>query len=123
MSKTIFQASFHGLPPTINHYYFHRTGHAFKRPEAQKWQHDTCIDFALKYANQAPYYNPVELFISFTTKDKKRWDIDNRVKILQDCLTLANIIHDDSQILSLHVKRSFGSTTKTFLRLTEYYNE
>lgn len=120
MSKTILNATIPGLPPTINHYYYHRAGPAFKKPEAQRWLYDTSLEFALRYAKKEPYTKPVELFITFMTSDKRRWDIDNRVKILQDALMYSDVIKDDSQILSLHVKRIFGTQTQTFIKLQEY---
>lgn len=67
-----------------------------------------------------PNTSRLELAIEFIVKDKRRWDIDNRVKALQDCLISAGILKDDSQIDSLHVIRSHSNTASTHLRLSEY---
>ena len=52
-----------------------------------------------------PYLKPVKLYIIFQTNDKRHWDIDNRVKVIQDCLQLAEIIKDDTQVDFLCVER------------------
>ncbi len=46
----------------------------------------------------------VEVYYEFYFPDKKKRDIDNRLKILNDCLEAAGVIRDDSQI----VKGSFS---------------
>ena len=48
---------------------------------------------------------PVCLSILFETSNRRSWDVDNRVKALQDCLSAAGVIHDDTQIEELHVKK------------------
>ncbi len=69
--------------------------------------------------SQQQYTKPVELFIKFFTNNKKRWDIDNRVKALQDCLSIAGVIRDDTQIDELHVKREYSSEMGTEIILSE----
>ena len=61
----------------------------------------------------------VAVFITFYTNNKRRWDIDNRVKALLDCLEKADIIQDDSQIDALLIKREHGKKTATKIILCE----
>ena len=65
----------------------------------------------------------LELYITFQTNDHVRWDIDNRVKALQDCLKLAGVIKDDSLINVLHVERTYGNSKSTKIILKECLHE
>lgn len=110
----------HGLPPTVNHSYSSHGKFRYKTFDCKKYQKITAQTLRLAWNNREPYSKPVQLFITFFTNDHKRWDIDNRVKALQDCLNLAGIIKDDSQINLLHVERSFGTAKSTHLILKEF---
>ena len=57
------------------------------------------------------------LSLVFTAPNKRRWDIDNRVKAIQDCLARAGIIKDDTQIDKLEAERVYGKEAKTRLIL------
>ena len=100
-----------GLPPTVNHLY--RTGgrHRYKTSEGAAYQEATAAEMrAQREALPArhcrgPYLGPVALHIVMTARSRRRWDLDNRVKAVQDCLQMAGIIKDDSQITELIVRR------------------
>lgn len=47
----------------------------------------------------------VEIFYTFYFPDKKKRDIDNRLKILNDCLEEAGVIADDNLITDGHFKK------------------
>ena len=64
------------------------------------------------------YDGAVSLDVKFRVKDRRRWDIDNRLKVLQDCLMTGGVIEDDSQIKELHVKRERTGDTGTYIILT-----
>ena len=104
-----------GLPPTVNHMY--RTGYKsrYKTLEVREYQLYAVNRIREAWAGQKALCGRLELFITFKTDDKRRWDIDNRVKALQDCLSIAGVIQDDSQVDALHVKRVYGKEKGTCL--------
>lgn len=107
-----------GLPPTVNHYY--RTsshGWRYKTSSGRKYQERTISTLEQNWQGRPAYTGDVELRIEFTAKSRRKWDIDNRVKALQDCLSLAGIIEDDSQVQILHVERRKGKTDSTHLKI------
>ena len=63
------------------------------------------------------YGGAVSLDVKFRVRDRRRWDIDNRLKALQDCLMSGGVIEDDSQIEELHVKREHTGTVGTYITL------
>lgn len=103
-----------GLPPTVNHLYrTSRNGVRYKTPQGKEWQAFTAAIMAKAKTNRAPYGGDVALEIVFRTADRRRWDLDNRVKALQDCLAMAGVIEDDRQIQRLHVERQVWTHTAT----------
>lgn len=120
-----------GLPPTVNHLY--RTGgrHRYKTPEGAAYQEATAAEMrAQREALPArhcrgPYLGQVALHIVMTARSRRKWDLDNRVKAVQDCLQMAGIIKDDSQITELVVRRDplpklDRTTIKVMTRGDEY---
>ena len=73
-----------------------------------------------EWKTRQPIRTSLEIRIEFTTKDHRKWDIDNRIKPLQDCLERAGVIENDRQIESLHVKRKYGDRNATHITLLEY---
>ena len=116
--KILLDVEIDGLPPTVNHLYRTRNGHRYKTPEARNWQEDT-TQLLLANSKCECYKKSVSLIIIFQTNNRRKWDIDNRVKALQDCLSKAKIIKDDAQIQELKVKREYGDKVSTRIILTE----
>ena len=100
-----------GLPPTVNHLYRSANGHRYKTAEGKAYQESAAYEMRAQRAAlpakraQGTYLGPVALHIIMTTRTRRRWDLDNRVKAVQDCLMMAGIIKDDSQIDELVVRR------------------
>ena len=107
----LIDVTLEGLPPTVNHLYRSANGHRYKTVEGKAYQEMTAYEMRAQRAAlpakraQGPYLGPVALHIIMTTRTRRRWDLDNRVKAVQDCLMMAGIIKDDSQIDELVVRR------------------
>ena len=105
-----------GLPPTVNHMYRNARGRRFRTEECREYQ-QRIVEELTSHWHGVPFEGRLALIISFTTKDRRRWDIDNRLKALQDCLEMAGIIKDDSQIDFISVERVHGRANRTSLTL------
>ena len=115
----LLEMELEGLPPTVNHLYLQHGGRRYKSPDGRAYQERVCADMRRQWA-QEPYSGHAELRITYRTRDKRRWDIDNRVKALQDCLVMSGILKDDSQIRRLVVERTESDVTATRLLLSKY---
>ena len=64
---------------------------------------------AIQEAHLVPYTfeGRTILNVKFFVAEKRKWDMDNRLKALQDCLQMAGIIKDDSQIDSIKADREW----------------
>ena len=117
-----------GLPPTVNQMY--RTSKTCVRYKTQKAKdYQRYAVKAMQAAHLVPYTfkGRVVLNVKFYDSEKRKWDLDNRLKVLQDCLQLAGIIKDDSQIDFLNVEREKYSgesrTSITVISLIEVSSE
>ena len=108
-----------GLPPTVNHMY--RTGNRsrYKTLEVREYQQYVVNRLRDEWNGRKAMDGRIDVRITFTADNKRRWDIDNRVKALQDCLSMAGVIRDDSQVDSLHVERCYGNEKATHMTVQE----
>ena len=109
-----------GLPPTVNRMYRGLRGHRYKPKSVMEYQKRTTARMREAWGTREAYSDTVALYVKFKTDNRRRWDIDNRVKALQDCLSAAGVIVDDGQIYMLHVERVQGVTTSTEITLTRH---
>ncbi|HWT40943.1 MAG TPA: RusA family crossover junction endodeoxyribonuclease [Dongiaceae bacterium] len=92
------------LPPTINHYYGQRPrGGRYIKPAGQAFRQEVAEIVA--QAGYKTIEGRVSLFVAIYPADRRRQDIDNRAKSLQDALTSAGVWLDDEQIDELHMVR------------------
>ena len=122
--RTLARVELTGLPPTVNHLYrTSQNGVRYKTPQGREWQALTAAIMATAKTNRKPYSGDVALEVLFQTADRRRWDLDNRVKALQDCLAMAGVIEDDRQIQRLHVERQAGPKTSTIVTVLEIQHD
>ena len=118
--STLISIWLDGLPPSVNHLYKYGNKRAYISAEARTWQKYAAAAMKLNYnKNAVPSGAPVKVKIRFITSDNRRWDIDNRLKSLLDCLMKAGIILDDSQVHALDMRRENIKEAKvqTFIEL------
>ena len=90
------------FPPTSNHMW----GYAGKRKYLKKEAHE----FRAKVTEaaieaKAKIHGRLAIFIALYPSSRRKFDIDNRVKAVQDALQLAGVFLDDEQIDFLWVVR------------------
>lgn len=115
--SVLISAELEGIPPTVNHLYRNYRNRRYKTASGREYQEHVTKILHRKWKNQPPVITPVELRIIFTTNDRRKWDVDNRVKALQDCLSMAGIIKDDRQVEILHVERKYGEKQCTYMEV------
>ena len=118
-----------GLPPSVNNSYraarSKGAGHClfYKKREVKKWQ--AMAVTKLKEASEGycvPFTGKLKLSIACYTKNKRRMDVDNRIKAVQDCLQSSGLIKDDSQIWDLRAVRIMTEESEfTVIELSQYY--
>ena len=120
--KNLISIWLDGLPPSVNHLYKFANKRAYINAEARTWQRYAANAIKLQRdKNKTPSGAPVSVFIRFISPNKRRWDIDNRLKSLLDCLAKAEIIFDDCQIHSLEMRRENikGAQAMTYIEVKE----
>ena len=126
----LLSLEFEGLPPTVNTMYRNSGSRRYKRQAVEDWQEDIAgmlsekwqapvKDYSLGINIKRPYSKRACVNIEFTVKDKRNWDIDNRIKSLLDCLEIAGVLLNDNQIDGLNVRRHRGDKNKTKITLLE----
>lgn len=116
--SVLMAVEFEGIPPTVNHLYRSYRNRRYKTASGREYQKQVTEILRKKWRKQPPVTSPIELRIIFTTNDRRKWDIDNRVKALQDCLSMAGIIGDDMQVEILHVERKYGEKQVTYMEVS-----
>ena len=126
--KTLVEAEIPELPPSVNAMWrstYGKGGRTYKPKPVKDWQ--TCateiIRQDFKRRGLPQYEGLVFLSITVITASRRRMDIDNRVKCLQDCLEPAGVVGDDSQIWDLRVRRRMGNKDLVRVRVVTISEE
>ena len=106
------------MPPSVNRMYRNGRGGRYKRPEVEEWQSDIARQLREKWGKLRPYTGEVEVRVQFTVNNRRRWDIDNRLKALLDCFEMGGVIKDDTQISGIIAKRVEGETSQTQIEVS-----
>lgn len=91
------------LPPTINTYYGARGNTRYIKPAGVKFRRDVAEIVAA--AGHPTINGRVALYVAIHPADRRKQDLDNRSKALQDALTHAGVWLDDEQIDELTLVR------------------
>jgi len=88
------------FPPSANRYWRHARGRTFLSKEAREYRSQIVTMVHIE-----PVQGQLVVRIDYYPSDKRRWDLDNRIKQLLDALQHAGVYHDDGQICDLHAVR------------------
>ena len=109
--SVLIEVEIKGLPPSVNKMY------GVSRHGKFKWQAQAVTEIQRKRTSRSVYTGDVELSIILYSNSRRRWDVDNRVKALQDCLQFAGVVENDAQVQKLTVERVYGNSEKTFVKV------
>lgn len=92
------------LPPSINHYWG-QSGHRRYVSKAGKLFKEQVQDYVIEYRVPKLGAARLEFQVYLYPKDRRKQDIDNRIKALWDALADAGVFDNDEQIDILIVQR------------------
>jgi len=112
-------ATIPGLPPSLWKAYHERPhGHGkCLTGEARAWCEFAAVHLA-RCRPREPISCLVRLDILLVGRDERRWDVENRVKVLSDLLTRMGFWLDDSQVWDLRVRRELGRAERTAVEIS-----
>lgn len=117
----LFELELAGLPPSVNQMYrTGRSGNRYKKPEVSEWQDEIAGVIREAWGKDRPYTEEVEVHVLFRVKGSRRWDVDNRLKALLDCLQEGGAIKDDAQISGIIAAKKRGEEDRTKIAMYEY---
>ena len=92
------------LPPTVNTYYRNFHGRTILSKAARDYK-QTVKEYVL--LNKIPSFGDARLqaIITIFSKDRRKQDLDNRLKSLLDSLGNASVFDDDSQFDKIEIGR------------------
>lgn len=96
-------------PPSVNHYWRRVLVSGKPRTLLSKEGRDYKIKAVDAVKNQrhghsVPLSGRIAISVTLFPPDKRRYDLDNRIKAIQDSLTAAGVWEDDNQVKVLHLE-------------------
>ena len=119
--KALAEFTIWSLPPTVNNLYGRLPRTVYKKSEVREWQIETISSMRKEWGAKPAIKTLLELRIEFTSRTHRKWDVDNRIKPLQDCLERAGVIKNDAQIWRVEAERKIGSCDSTWVQVVEYH--
>lgn len=90
------------MPPTLNHMWGMSGKRKYLKKEAHQFR-EAVVEEAIR--TKAKISGRLAIFIALYPSSRRKFDIDNRIKAVQDALQLAGVFLDDEQIDFLWVVR------------------
>ena len=72
--------------------------------KGREYKQDVCAALTPQLAGQLPALHDLKMLVVLYPPNRRKIDLDNRLKALQDALEEAKVFEDDSQIKSLNVE-------------------
>lgn len=111
---TLVSVTVAGIPESVNHIWRgSRGGRHYKTAKAKDFEFLLTTVLRSAYKGKPAYDGQVRLCLTIIRKTKRRYDLDNRIKSAQDCLTPAGIILDDCQVVEIYARKECGSEDST----------
>ena len=96
-----------GRSVSTNRIWRHGQGRTYKSKETREFEE--LATSLMKQAQRLPTWNGNAcIYIEVWREKKYRYDLDNRIKLIQDCTQKAGIIKDDAQISEVHAVKCIG---------------
>jgi len=93
------------FPPSVNHYWRKWNNRMVISKRGREYRRAICGLLASGTGQKPPYTGRIALCMDAFPPDRRRRDLDNLPKALQDSLAYAGVYEDDSQIDLLVVRR------------------
>lgn len=92
-------------PPSVNHLYHRaKTGGMFKSARWKVWATETRWFMKTQGAKVVAFEGPVKVDYLIARPDKRRRDVTNLIKCLDDMLQDLGVVKDDCQIVDCRVR-------------------
>lgn len=93
------------FPPSVNHYWRNIGNRAIISREGREYRESVRAAVWQQRSCPAPICGAIEVSIFARVPDKRRRDVDNMLKAVLDSLETAGAYKDDSQVLSLTIRK------------------